>query len=154
MKAILPTVCLIVLAFAGCSQQPDTLATGGYDEAEMAAATARAIREVDEFIAELTAGDSENYGVKAPITDGENTEHFWLVDVTYEDGQFSGTIGNDPGIVSNVKLGQPWTLGKTDISDWMYIRDGKMYGNYTMRPLLDTMPQQKADEFRAMFANP
>jgi uncharacterized protein YegJ (DUF2314 family) len=142
------------LAFFGCSGKPETLVVGGYDEAEMIAATQRSINEVDSFIADLKSGRSENYAVKAPIEDGGETEHFWLTGVTFANDKFTGTINNEPGMVSNVEMGQEYTLGKTEISDWMYMRDGKMYGNYTMRPLLATMPEDQAEQFRSMFANP
>ncbi|MCC9603735.1 DUF2314 domain-containing protein [Stieleria sp. JC731] len=136
----------------GCSSKPDTLVEGGYDEAEMAAATERALAEVDTFIADLKSGRSENYAVKAPIEDNGVTEHFWLTEVTFADNEFTGTINNEPGMVSNVTIGQQYSLGKTEISDWMFIRDGKMHGNYTLRPLLATMPEADADQYRAMFA--
>ncbi len=81
-------------------------------------------------------------------------EHFWLSDVVYRDGEFQGTIGNDPGIVTNVTFGQSWTIKKAEISDWMFMRGGKMYGNYTMRPLLKTMPAEEAEQYRSMLAEP
>ena len=31
---------------------------------------------------------------------------------------------------------------------------GKIHGNYTMRPLLATMPKAEADKYRAMFDKP
>ena len=34
------------------------------------------------------------------------------------------------------------------------MRDGKMYGNYTMRPLLKTMPEEEAAKFRSLLASP
>lgn len=146
--------CFAILFITGCTSKPETLVEGGYDEAEMAAATERAINEVDAFISDLNTGRSENYAVKAPITENGETEHFWLTDVTFDGAKFTGIINNEPGMVSNVKMGQKWTLGKKEISDWMYMRDGKMYGNYTMRPLLATMPKEQADKFRAIFATP
>lgn len=152
--ALLFTLTALTALTMGCSPKPETLVMGGYDEAEMAAATQRAISEVDSFIADLESGLSENYAVKAPIEDNGATEHFWLTDVTFADEKFTGTIANDPGIVSNVSLGQQYTLGKTEISDWMFMRDGKMHGNYTMRPLLATMPESEANRYRAMFADP
>ena len=148
------TYTALALASIGCSSKPETLVEAGYDEAEMVAATQRAIDEVDSFIADLNSGRSENYAVKAPVEDAGQTEHFWLTGVSYANDKFTGTIGNEPGMVSNVKMGQEYTLGKTEISDWMYMRDGKMYGNYTMRPLLATMPDDEAERFRSMFANP
>ncbi len=91
---------------------------------------------------------------KAPIEDGGDTEYFWLTGVSFQNGEFKGTINNDPGIVSNVKIGQEWTIAKTEISDWMFMRHGKMYGNYTMRPLLKTMPEEEAEQYRSILANP
>ena len=155
MKLKFHTLLLIALTVAcGCSSKPETLVQGGYDEAEMAAATERAVSEVDAFIADLQSGRSENYAVKAPIEDDGTVEHFWLTDLTYQGNKFTGTINNEPGMVSNVKLGQEYTIGKSEISDWMFMRDGKMHGNYTLRPLLATMPDAEADQYRALFAEP
>jgi len=120
----------------------------------MDAAIARARSEVDVFIVELSKGNGTDFAVKAPIQDKEETEHFWLTDIVYRNGKFEGVIGNDPGIVTNVKSGQKWTIKKSEISDWMFMRDGKMYGNYTIRPLLKTMPEEEAAKFRSMFASP
>lgn len=155
LSALLP---LLALVLAGCdasqTSEPDTLHTAGYDEQEMKAATARARAEVDSFITELNAPTGEDHAVKAPITEGEQTEHFWLGNLTYRDGEFEGTIGNEPGMVKNVQFGQKWKLKKEEISDWMFMRDGKMYGNYTMRPLLKTMPAEEAAPLRALLAEP
>ena len=145
---------ILLLACCSCSKKPETLVEGGYDEKEMDAAMARARREVDSFIAEMSAGNGMDFSVKAPITDNEDTEHFWLTDIVYNDGVFEGLIGNDPGMVSNVKCGQKWKVKKAEISDWMYMRGGKMYGNYTMRPLLKCMPKEEAAKWKAMLAEP
>lgn len=133
---------------------PDTLIPGGYDVAEMDAAIARARAEVDKFIAILERRQGSDFNVKAPITDNGQTEHFWVVDVTYSNGTFEGTIDNEPGVVTNVRLGQKWRIAKGEISDWSFKRDGKIHGNYTMRPLLKTMPKEEADMYRSMLANP
>jgi uncharacterized protein YegJ (DUF2314 family) len=133
---------------------PDTLIRGGYDEQAMSAAIARARSEVDTFIAALNAGDGSEFAVKIPIEDRGEVEHFWLVDITYRDGRFAGQIGNDPGTVTNVKFGDTRSVGRSEISDWLFMRDGKMYGNYTLRPLLEAMPAEEAERFRSMLANP
>ena len=148
------SVVFLILACCSCSKSPETLVKGGYDEQEMDAAIARARSEVDLFIAEMLKGNGTDFSVKAPIQDKEETEHFWLTDIVYHNGKFEGVIGNDPGIVTNVKSGQKWTIKKSEISDWMFMRDGKMYGNYTMRPLLKAMPEEEAARFRSMLANP
>ena len=40
-------------------------------------------------------------------------------------------------------------IKKEDISDWMYPRGDKIYGGYTIDPLLVTYPKEEADELRA-----
>lgn len=155
MKHTSTIALLVLLAVSGCSESaPDTLVKSGYDEQEMDAAIARARSEVDSFISELSQPSGTNHAVKAPITDAGETEHFWLTDVSLQNGEFKGTINNDPGMVSNVKIGQAWTVKKTEISDWMFMRDGKMHGNYTMRPLLKTMPPEEAAKYRSILADP
>jgi len=153
----LPYLLLACLCCCSCSDvktKPETLVESGYDEQEMEAAIERARKEVDAFIAELSAPTGENHAVKVPISDNGDTEHFWLVDVAYRDGQFSGVINNEPGIVKNVRMGESRQVSKTEISDWMFMRDGKMYGNYTLRPLLATMSDEEAEQYRAIFAEP
>jgi uncharacterized protein YegJ (DUF2314 family) len=148
---------LVSLCCSACherAEKPDTLIENGYDEQEMEAAIARARREVDSFIAELAKLTGDNHSVKVPITDGDDTEHFWLVNVTYRDGQFEGTIDNEPGIVTNVRIGDKRQVSKGEISDWMFMRDGKMHGNYTLRPLLAAMPEDEAEKYRSMLAEP
>ena len=144
----------LILACCSCSKSPETLITGGYDEKEMDAAIARARSEVDQFITEMSQGNGTDFAVKVPIQDKEETEHFWLTDIVYRDGKFEGVIGNEPGVVTNVKIGQKWTVKKSEISDWMFMRAGKMHGNYTMRPLLKTMSEEEAARFRSILANP
>src|ERR1051325_3152585 len=99
---------LLLILLAGmccsCSSKPETLGEGGYDEKEMDAAIARARSEVDSFIAQMNGKQGADFSVKTPIEDNGKTEHFWLTDITFKDGEFSGQIGNDPGIVGNVKL--------------------------------------------------
>jgi len=147
-------VVFLILMCCSCSKKPETLVEGGYDEQEMDAAIARARKEVDSFIAELSKRNGSDFAVKVPIEDKEEVEHFWLTDIVYRDEKFHGVIGNEPGVVTNVKMGQKWSVKKSEISDWMFIRDGKMHGNYTVRPLLKTMPEEKAEAIKSMLANP
>jgi uncharacterized protein YegJ (DUF2314 family) len=157
MKPSYALTLLLAISLSGCfsgTSKPDTFVETSADDEEMEAAIARARSEVDTFLAELEKPTGTDHSVKAPITDKDQTEHFWLTGITFANDQFEGTIGNEPGMVSNVKFGQKWTVKKSDISDWMYMRDGKIHGNYTMRPLLKSMPEDEAAEFRKMLAEP
>lgn len=144
-----------LLAFNGCqASKPVTGAITEYDEQEMDAAIARARNEVDGFIAELASRTGSDHAVKARIEDGGEIEHFWLIDISFQNGEFTGTINNIPELVHNVRIGQKWTVKKAEISDWMFFRDGKMYGNYTLRPLLQAMPSSQAAKLRSILAEP
>ena len=147
---ILPLLLFTSLFLFSCQQgsEPETLVRN-YDESGMDAAIARARAEVDQFLVVLKKGDADSFSVKAPIKDENGTEHFWLTDVTSADGQFTGSVGNDPGIVQNVQYGQPWTIEKGEISDWMFTRGEKIHGGYTIDPLLDSYPEEEAEALRA-----
>lgn len=143
---------LLLMLCYGCDSKPATLFDSDYDERQMQAAIGRARREVDWFLGEMRTGRGSNWSVKVPIKDEGNIEHFWLTDISYQNGQFSGLIGNDPGIVSNVSFGDQWTIHKSQISDWMFVRGGKIYGNYTLRPLLKSMPPEEARQLASKLA--
>lgn len=145
---------LLVALCVSCGGKPETLVVGGYDEQEMEMATERAHSEIDAFIDALTARNGSNFAVKVPIEDEDAIEYFWLVDISYQAGSFKGRIGNDPGLVTSVKMGDVITVAKADISDWMYMRDGKMHGNYTLRPLFAAMSEDEVTRYRALLAEP
>ncbi|MET0263650.1 MAG: DUF2314 domain-containing protein [Rariglobus sp.] len=147
MKRPLLLLSVLVL-LAGCSKRPETL-VDSYDQVEMNAAIAKAKGSVDEFIAVLDAQGADSFSVKAPITDANGTEHFWITDVSFKDGVFAGKIGNEPGIVKNVRIGQDWRVNKADISDWMFMRGEKIHGGYTIDPLLPGFPKGQADAMRS-----
>ena len=146
---------LLVSLISGCGKEtPSTLATGGFDEKEMETAIADARKNIDRFLAELKKPTGDSHAVKVPIVDGEHTEHFWMSDLQVVGGEFRGVINNEPAKVSNVKLGQSWSIKINEVSDWMYMKDGKIFGNYTLRPLLKNMPAEEADNIRGMLAEP
>lgn len=147
MKTIL-LVLVASLSLVGCSKRPDTL-VDRYDPAAMEQAMQTARSSVSTFLAALEKGTADSYSVKARIVDANGAEHFWISDVTFSGDTFSGVIGNEPGIVKNVGLGQAWTVKKDEISDWMYVVEGRIHGGYTIDPLLASYPKDQADALRA-----
>jgi len=94
------------------------------------------------------------FALKVAIPHSQGHEHFWLQDVERKGDGYAGTIGNEPKYATQVKLGQRYAFGDQDISDWMFMREGKIVGNETMRPLLKRMPEQQAAQYRAMLERP
>jgi uncharacterized protein YegJ (DUF2314 family) len=93
-------------------------------------------------------GDSD-FSLKVKVTDPRGTEYFWVTDIARLDGKIMGTIDNDAMIGASVKLGDRIQISDADISDWLYIRKGKMVGNHTVRPLFKKMPASEVERNKA-----
>jgi uncharacterized protein YegJ (DUF2314 family) len=127
------------------------------EDQEMNEAKAQARATLAHFwqkFADPGPGES-GFSIKVALPYGSNnTEHIWTKDIERKDGKISAVINNVPRDVKTVRFGQRIEVADAQISDWMYMRAGKMVGNYTMRPLLKRMPPQDAARYRAMLADP
>jgi uncharacterized protein YegJ (DUF2314 family) len=125
-------------------------------DVEMTAAIAKARASLPLFWETLAhpGRGEEDFALKVAISDKGETEFFWVVDVEKKDGHIVGTIGNPPDTVTNVRFGQRYEFPEEDVSDWMFMRHGKIVGNETMRPLLKRMTPAEAARFRAMYERP
>src|SRR5512147_2399142 len=146
---------ILAALLTACSQRDKTISVKD-DDPEMVAAIAKGRETLPKFwqVFEKAEHGEKDFALKVKITDRHGTEHFWATDIERKDGKIMGTINNDPNIVSKVKLGDRITIPEADISDWLYMRDGKMHGNYTMRPLLKSMSAKEAAEYKQMLAEP
>lgn len=146
----------IVLALvAGCSRQ-DRVVNVDADDPEMTAAIAKARETLPHFwavFANPTRGET-NFSLKVKITDKQGTEHFWATDIEARDGKTVGTISNEPNVVRRVKLGDRIDIPQADISDWLYLREGKMIGNYTVKALFKQMPADEVERLKAVMGEP
>jgi uncharacterized protein YegJ (DUF2314 family) len=147
--------CLLLSLFAACSKR-DKVINVEENDAEMVAAIAKARDTLPHFwqVYEKPARGETNFALKVKITDKQGTEHFWATDVERRDGKIRGTINNDPNIVQSVKLGDRMEIPEADISDWLYMREGKMIGNQTVKPLFKQMPADEVKQLKAMMADP
>jgi uncharacterized protein YegJ (DUF2314 family) len=139
-----------VLALAGCGAKApaDKVTYVADDDPRMNAAIAKARSTIGDFTAALTSpGSSQSeFAVKMAFNDGAHIEHMWLSPVTVDGANFVGIVNNDPERVTNVKLGQRVTVATTEVSDWMYVDNGKLVGGETLRVLRDSLsPDERAD---------
>lgn len=143
------------IALCGCSRSDSTIGIAD-DDPEMIAAINKARGALPLFWSKFEhPGPGEtNFCLKVMIHDSGHTEHFWVNTLDKKDGKLSGNISNEPEFVHNVKLGQRIDIPDADISDWFYMRDGKMVGNYTLRVLFDHMPPDEVAKYRALLADP
>jgi uncharacterized protein YegJ (DUF2314 family) len=126
------------------------------DDPEMTAAISKARETLPQFWDVFAKREHEesDFALKVKITDPRGVEHFWTTDLERRDGKTIGTINNDPNIVKSVKLGDRIEIPEADITDWLYLRDDKMVGNHTVKPLFKQMPAAEVERLKKMMANP
>jgi len=139
----------------GQTASRETTASGnsGYakvsdDDRQMDRAIENAQRTLGFFIAALKAkknGDTV-FEIKKGFIDGDKVEHLWIKRVIYDGKNFHGQIDNRPNEVNNVHLGQRVTVAPKAVTDWMFLKDGKLIGAYTTRVLYARLsPEDKAE---------
>jgi len=150
--AIIP----LIMVFRSKEEQRDGTINIKRDDAEMTAAIARARASLPQFwkVFDRRERGESDFALKVGITDGNGTEHFWANEIARTNGQTMGTINNDADIVKKVKLGDRIVIPEADISDWTYMRDGKMVGNYTLRVLFKKMSASEVERYKQMMADP
>jgi uncharacterized protein YegJ (DUF2314 family) len=148
-------IAVLATALDGCSKEHNTISVAA-DDQEMNAAIAKARATLPQFwqtFEKREHGESD-FSLKVEITDKKQTEHFWLSDIERKDGKVFGTINNDPDKVGSVKLGDRIPIPEADISDWLFMRDGKMVGNYTLRVLFKQMTEKEVEHYKKMLVDP
>lgn len=150
---------LLMGALPSCSRKPseDRIVNVESNDAEMEAAIATAREKLPQFWQVFThpeKGESD-FSLKVMIKDSHGTEHFWVTQIERkQDGKIIGVINNDPEIVKSVKLNDRIAVPEENISDWLYTREGKMVGNYTLRVLFKQMPPKEVEYYKQMMAEP
>jgi len=139
-------------AFAGQARN-DVTAVQDNDR-EMNAAIARARQTLDHYWKAVNSKDPKitQPTIKVLITDKHGSEHIWLVQVRPHGKGYIGLISNKPVVVKKVSLGQPYQFTKAEVTDWMYRKNGKIYGAYTLRVLVKRMPKEQAAYYRRILA--
>lgn len=153
--------CLLILSGCGKGKPPapDVLKRKGEpdvvnvpaDDAAMNAAIRKARETALAFAAALRSPKpgQDSFSVKMAFTDGERTEHMWLVPVTFDGTRFQGVLNNEPESVRGFTLGQKVSVAPSEISDWMYVENGRLVGGYTIRALRDRIPTNERKGFDA-----
>jgi len=145
----------ILLASSSCSKQDKVIGVKA-DDSEMTAAIARARETLPQFwgaFEKHERGESD-FSLKVRITDKHGTEHFWATDIEHREGKIKGIINNDPNTITSVKLGDVVEIPEADITDWLYMREGKMVGNFTLKVLFKQMPAKEVEYYKKMMAEP
>lgn len=154
---------VMALSLAMCALSPaiakDKTFSYRPNDPEMAAAIAKARETIGAFWTAWAASSPgvEGFALKVAITEPGNdrTEHFWLIKVHKEAADLlSGIINNDPNHIKSVRMGQRYTFNQGMISDWMFVRNGKIVGAWTLRVILKRLPRDEAEYYRSRLEQP
>ena len=125
---------------------------------EMNAAIARARATLPAFWASYDAPKSSEAGHSLKVRFAKPTsghEHIWMAEVKKTaNGRYSAKFANVPRDLPGKKAGDVAEFGDADVTDWMFMRNGKIVGGETIRPALKMMPKADADALRARLETP
>jgi uncharacterized protein YegJ (DUF2314 family) len=163
MKIFLTSVMTAVLAGVAFAQTDSTHLAGrenktpgppgyaqvGDNDRAIQTAVRNARHSLGFFIAVMKAKkpDDSGFEVKKGFVDGDHVEHLWIGDLFFDGQKFHGRINNRPIEVHNVKLGQKVTVAPREVSDWMFVKKGKLMGGYTTRVLYARLSAKDRAEF-------
>ena len=161
MKAAIPIFFVFLSLAAAAPERPETDAstnkraeawckTISDDDKAMDRAVTKARESLGFFLAALKAHkpDSSGFEVKKCCIDGDNVEHVWISNVTWDGKQFHGRVDNAPLDIRNVKLGQRVTVAPEDVTDWMFVKDGKLMGGFTTRVFYSRLSADEKSQFQ------
>lgn len=77
--------------------------------------------------------------IKARFRQGDEVEHMWVAEVTFDGRVYRGRLESRPLGLTNVRPGDRVTITPERVSDWMVVVDGVMLGNFTTLELRSRM---------------
>jgi uncharacterized protein YegJ (DUF2314 family) len=101
-----------------------------------------------------TSGAGANAGkdcyVKYPFLADEDSgvdkEQVWLTGIQFSNGKYFGVLVNAPRHLSGMKRGDRVIFDMDTITDWMYIRGGKITGGESIKYLLEKIPEDRRSD--------
>jgi len=159
MIRIVTTALLGMILFTACKEKaatPQKIENGGdeiynveADDKAMNAAIAKAGATYPDFLKALKSPEptAQGYAVKIKFEEGDAVEHMWLGDLHFKDGKLLGILNSDPVSIKKVSPGDTLEVDKSSLSDWMYIKNNKLMGGYTVKVLYDKMSDAEKKEF-------
>jgi uncharacterized protein YegJ (DUF2314 family) len=148
-KKFILMLCLVAFACTPIPTLAPTLITSATD-AELEAAIVKARDSLDTFIAKITTPHTDRTFVVVKVRfypPGEVSQDIWVDEVTYSNGVFRGTMGDDiPAL--KLEMGEKITIiDEENIVDWMIVEDGKMIGGFTIRLAVQRMSPEERERF-------
>jgi uncharacterized protein YegJ (DUF2314 family) len=140
---------------AGNAAKPDKVVGFRESDAVMNGAIAEARRTLPVFwtLLEKDPIVAASGKIKVGFETPNGPEHMWVRDVRRDGKVVRGVLDNRPIYLTTLGKGDPVTVNPADISDWSYIRDGRMFGSFTTRVMLPHMPAEQRAAYRKFLSD-
>jgi len=95
---------------------------------------------------------ASNFCLKYPLNTDDGSvepkvrEQVWLGGIHIKDGAYYGVLANTAKSVDGRKKGEAIIIDTDLITDWMYIKDGKIIGGRSIKYLLEKIPEEERKE--------
>lgn len=156
--SLIGRLCLAFCCFAQiAAAQESNVVLAPEGDLEMAVAKQKARACLPAFWSAIRARGSHDqaFNVKIPLTRADGrVEYVWAVEPKCSAKAHCRARLNNEASGAGRKIGETITFKEQDIVDWMFLRDGKIIGNETLRVLLKRMPREEAEELRQAFETP
>jgi uncharacterized protein len=92
--------------------------------------------------------------VKVPFSDdpsapGSQVEHMWVTEINYDGETITGVLMNSPHCLQSVREGDSVKATVDELSDWMCVLGGMVYGAYTVQATRKRMDKSERKKFDA-----
>ena len=131
-----------------CHRQGLTTEADRYDTVLLRIAE-DARRTLPIFFRHLASADSgsTHYSIKYPFRakagSGIAMEQVWLSNIQFSRGNYYGVIASTPQHLSGMRKGKKVPFNPGEITDWMYIHNGKITGGLSIQYLLEQIPENE-----------
>jgi len=143
-------LCAVLLFSCEKTSTPreDTVIPVYQDDMDIAQIAEDARNTLPVFFRYLTrAGSSDDCYVKYPLMadddSGIDREQVWLTGIHFNNGRYFGVLASAPRYLSGKKKGDLVIFDMEAITDWMYVRDGKIIGGESIKYLLGKIPEDR-----------
>lgn len=164
MRFFIQAILLAVIAFgafgfsekAVADAQDSNVVGVAADDPTMTAAIQEAQKHLPRFLEKLQTSPEtwQNPALKVALEGaGGAIEHIWVTGFQEVSPlKFEGRLDNEPVNLPGLSAGDTVEFTADQISDWSFLENGRGYGFYTVRALLDTIPEAQAEQMRAFLS--
>ena len=158
LRSLFVALVLAALAGAGCAQSIDSkddnfIIYNGHS-ADMRKAIDKARRTLAAAMEAASLGNTGRFSpeliLKVAIPAGDGVENIWVDSIARDSDALVGRFANEPRYLPGKRLGDTVNFSLDAVIDWSLPKsDGKLFGHYTTRIILQNIAPEEARRIRS-----